>query len=678
QILITIPRKLPSFSLTATLSGSFYYSTVQDLKPYRNNLFPPPHTNCNALSTGTVIRETEMNAFSEVVIDIPEYVEPIWVYTPTAESYGDGSSITRWYWTLFPDAPLEATNPIWYHTTEIPPNGHWVSDVKSAFVPSDSLSPTSSHITIHTAEFEEKVITNPFRGKGINEMYKMLTPAGSKVPELPQNTWLMLPVQHNYGPATFVPQLFGEHVAGIDEYYIALGEKSFTSLGLGSKTFKEAFIDRLSFKKLMDSSHDEIKLTHLLIPMRNGEGQLRYRSVKNKESKLWAMMYDLESTAASQKPTSHLTRYINPKLDLWLLIQPEAPPYMAEVIRAALEKHVKSGKLLQSVSVHHKWDEIETIGKEMQDDTLVQFSTSPFGDFKIYILESKAKEHLEGRADRKEPTIFNQSFENLKIASPDRLNEKCKKVRDKFPSGFLDDIRESPTNPRIIHLSASRIRSAAKKRDTVEDQGTVMGRSATDVAEMLGWSDYNVSAVGFKDWPATAYAAAEWLHLCAFSWGGIIPMDMQPQPNAIWESSQVAENLVFGTSETNSVMTRYEKAWQTLFLNEEALRNEFYSTGMRFKDEEPVGTLKITLSYSTWFTPFWIPNKIVYKPSFDTAQHTRSEILDSNDPNRLTREEIFYPFRRPFFTMAESIIDAALMRARLAAARERLKGSKIH
>lgn len=43
---------------------------------------------------------------------------------------------------------------------------------------------------------------------------------------------------------------------------------------------------------------------------------------------------------------------------------------------------------------------------------------------------------------------------------------------------------------------------------------------------------------------------SQWLHRCAFSWGGL------GKPGNI-HSSQLRENLVFGTSECNSVMTRY-------------------------------------------------------------------------------------------------------------------------
>jgi hypothetical protein len=46
----------------------------------------------------------------------------------------------------------------------------------------------------------------------------------------------------------------------------------------------------------------------------------------------------------------------------------------------------------------------------------------------------------------------------------------------------------------------------------------------------------------------------QWLHLSAFSWGGFADVT---QTEDGYSTSQNFENLVFGTSETNSVMTRY-------------------------------------------------------------------------------------------------------------------------
>jgi hypothetical protein len=45
----------------------------------------------------------------------------------------------------------------------------------------------------------------------------------------------------------------------------------------------------------------------------------------------------------------------------------------------------------------------------------------------------------------------------------------------------------------------------------------------------------------------------QWLHISAFSYGGFLDESSENQT----ATSQMPENLVFGTSETNSLMTRY-------------------------------------------------------------------------------------------------------------------------
>ncbi|KAL6366119.1 hypothetical protein LRP88_00215 [Fusarium phalaenopsidis] len=59
-----------------------------------------------------------------------------------------------------------------------------------------------------------------------------------------------------------------------------------------------------------------------------------------------------------------------------------------------------------------------------------------------------------------------------------------------------------------------------------------------------------------------------WLHLSGFAYGGFM---MTGDENG-WSTSQNPHNLVFGTSETNSLMTRYEAAWQSFILYEYELQ----------------------------------------------------------------------------------------------------------
>ncbi len=83
---------------------------------------------------------------------------------------------------------------------------------------------------------------------------------------------------------------------------------------------------------------------------------------------------------------------------------------------------------------------------------------------------------------------------------------------------------------------------------------------------------------------------SEWLHLSAFSFGGF------DDEEHAYETSQVPENLVFGTGECNSLMTRYEMAWQALFDEEDSLET-------KWKKEEAVkksGTLEILTNHSKY------------------------------------------------------------------------------
>ena len=81
---------------------------------------------------------------------------------------------------------------------------------------------------------------------------------------------------------------------------------------------------------------------------------------------------------------------------------------------------------------------------------------------------------------------------------------------------------------------------------------------------------------------------SEWLHLSAFSFGGF------DDEERAYETSQVPENLVFGTGECNSLMTRYEMAWQALFDEEDSLE-------IKWNKKNPVrksGTLEILTNHS--------------------------------------------------------------------------------
>ncbi|KAH9225315.1 hypothetical protein K456DRAFT_1332203 [Colletotrichum gloeosporioides 23] len=107
-----------------------------------------------------------------------------------------------------------------------------------------------------------------------------------------------------------------------------------------------------------------------------------------------------------------------------------------------------------------------------------------------------------------------------------------------------------------------------KARQSEVTQKGVMGISATKVAKIAGWPKSTIRLSGVKDaggkivWDSPSVFPAEWLHRSAFSWGN------ETTNNGL---TQRSSNLVFGSSETNSKMTRYEKAWQQLFYIEKGI-----------------------------------------------------------------------------------------------------------
>ncbi|KAI1171380.1 hypothetical protein F4777DRAFT_593821 [Nemania sp. FL0916] len=123
----------------------------------------------------------------------------------------------------------------------------------------------------------------------------------------------------------------------------------------------------------------------------------------------------------------------------------------------------------------------------------------------------------------------------------------------KFPEGNPGKVRRridkydqnTVTNGNVGELTVTNIKQSrietAGNFPRCKTQAAVMGGvSATQVAERI-WG---------KDVMARA---AEWLHRSAYSYGGI------GEGNTNADTSQVVENLVFGTYEANTKMIRYEE-----------------------------------------------------------------------------------------------------------------------
>jgi hypothetical protein len=202
----------------------------------------------------------------------------------------------------------------------------------------------------------------------------------------------------------------------------------------------------------------------------------------------------------------------------------------------------------------------------------------------------------------------------------------------------------------------------------------------TQIAEAFAWDGYNKKTIATTTgtiWPGTSHMPAEWLHRCAYSWGGISDLKQPATP-------QVPQNLIFGTGECNSVMTRYEKAYQALVCREGDRYNPKGGDGKKsggFGDAGG-GLLAANINRKTYSDFF----------GFDTNPPSRMDrfvkdqpsainqvqelplwlcyaldycLVQKNDvgplSNRKSFSTVFYPWQRGFFTKFEQKLDEAVL-----------------
>lgn len=254
-----------------------------------------------------------------------------------------------------------------------------------------------------------------------------------------------------------------------------------------------------------------------------------------------------------------------------------------------------------------------------------------------------------------------------------------------------------------VEVSDTKILRAIGKRAGAKSQASIMGGSATlvsdnpaildfgmadndgnQVAKHLGWDKADQKTPGdMGNWPSTSHMPAEWLHRIAFSWGGIDGKECVM-------SSQDKKNLIFGSGECNSVMTRYEKAWQAMVLKEghrlkptsmegaEAAllkkngkdgagyiytwteRDEYRSEyGFNYADNgwgKEVDLVKqpMTKEDQEAHLPPWLTYSLKYK----LVQ--KSDVLPLGEGMK-SFETFFYPWQRGFFTKFEQKLDEIIL-----------------
>ncbi|KAF5560738.1 hypothetical protein FPHYL_6524 [Fusarium phyllophilum] len=309
---------------------------------------------------------------------------------------------------------------------------------------------------------------------------------------------------------------------------------------------------------------------------------------------------------------------------------------------------------------------------------------------------------LKEKDPKKVPRLA-RPFTNLKAKA--RAQAEKKREKRKKSVKALNKVYEVGFGTALLwnDLDVDKIQRAAGKRPDEAGQKEIMGGvSATEIGSAMGWGSKRLKSRVFP---------AEWLHLSAFSWGGI-GSDDDPEG---FSTSQNFENLVFGTSETNSLMTReygYETAWQRFFLAERDLTNpetkitgtldiycndynnpilwdvstssgQFGTGVLRFKQEDleimkkngfqsnkylSMKEEKLSESYIkeqmlilAHDFPF-----IVYSIQYDLQADFKSRIFCLDN---MECSVPFFPFRRPFYHRAEALLDDLIFKELYAKAR---------
>ncbi|KAI5804273.1 hypothetical protein EDC01DRAFT_760404 [Geopyxis carbonaria] len=168
----------------------------------------------------------------------------------------------------------------------------------------------------------------------------------------------------------------------------------------------------------------------------------------------------------------------------------------------------------------------------------------------------------------------------------------------------------------------------------------------------------------------SGFYIAEWLHLVAHGFGGLYGHE----PDG--KTGQIAENLMIGTSETNSMMVRYEQAWQLILHLERAIQLA-KNPNKAPKTIAPV-TAKLSVyknhdqqnnrlaSYGIGNVHALEQNEINLSTKVPCIVFATEHVFKLDDPSAVLRgspeQKIhFYPFSRMPFLKFENILDNILI-----------------
>ncbi|KAF5618853.1 uncharacterized protein FTJAE_12120 [Fusarium tjaetaba] len=383
---------------------------------------------------------------------------------------------------------------------------------------------------------------------------------------------------------------------------------------------------------------------------RDADGRPFLVEVRDNNSVSWspeAWARRFESAVTPSQEDKGWNRFINSELDIFIL-----PTNESSVIRELVtdtkkrlrlpidgEKILKPSTCKQNVKVIqlNNKDQLEESNGVTQVTIpefgpLIKVGRSPFHDYETYIKKADWETYSFYRPSRPifQPSMLSEvdqvladkktaytaekrsKLESLRKSAEAGKDRTRKRLEESLGEG--DKAKLQTGRVIAIEVTASKIYAAATRRSEAPDQKEVMGDSAT-------------------------------------------------------MTSQVPDNLIFGSSEANSLMTRYEKAWQSLVTKENARRTGqekgqqrayLVSQILPITDAdhakyEPIFAKKTQQSLPSYSK---VPDWLCYKMRYSLHVFNYNGM---GERRNATFETEFYPFQRPFFTKFEQELDIVLL-----------------
>ncbi|KAF5612438.1 uncharacterized protein FSUBG_1515 [Fusarium subglutinans] len=326
--------------------------------------------------------------------------------------------------------------------------------------------------------------------------------------------------------------------------------------------------------------------------------------------------------------------------------------------------------------------------KDVDNHKYVKIGDNPLGLYSTYIrkedfhtyMKSLEKPRVELRKrlkamDAARSIPSEEAYQKLIEANANGDIIELEQLSDSQKKGQKTVLDAGSMTTLSSKVSSLKIINAIGNRTTKNAPGKIMGMSASQCAhDNLGWAKLQTSKEDKSKGMMlrNGLYMAEWLHLSAFSWGGLLEPPVygkiNPQQH---DSSDIPENLVLGTSETNSQMTRFEKAWQALIKDETLLRKDnTYSAVLEIvrnptsekdilQDGKAAKYTRHSVSLGDSHDRLAKDFKfIAYSVEYSLDFPSGCRLLGKKEDTRLST--IFYPFSRPLYHKLEAELDTLL------------------